>query len=162
MTTYYNNHDYACQTMEGRDRGAGKGGGPPRGGGTTLRPQHMQCQPGPAPGPGPGPVPRLQNIHQLHQQLQLQQQMSFQHQHYQQLQQQQQQHQQQQHQGPHVCYSTATLPASMAKSRARFMNLRDSVKKSPTKSTAKVTGPGGARLDHPWGKLSFDQVRESA
>ncbi|XP_031415385.1 discs large homolog 1-like protein isoform X21 [Clupea harengus] len=46
----------------------------------------------------------------------------------------------------------------MAKSRARFMNLRDSVKKSPTKSTAKVTGPGGARLDHPWGKLSFDQA----
>lgn len=37
-----------------------------------------------------------------------------------------------------VGYGSSMLPANSGKSKTKFLNLRDSVKKSPTKSTAKV------------------------
>uniref|UniRef100_A0AAZ3NQ53 Discs large homolog 1-like protein n=1 Tax=Oncorhynchus tshawytscha TaxID=74940 RepID=A0AAZ3NQ53_ONCTS len=118
MTTYYHNHEYCC---------GGPGG----------------CSP---------------SLGVLQHQQQLQQQAL---QHYQQLQQQQQHHLYHHHpppqmqqtpllnrhpllspqlplQSPQRNYSSCTLPASMSKSRVKFTNLRDSMKKSPTKSKAKV------------------------
>lgn len=49
---------------------------------------------------------------------------------------------QQQALGFHTSFSSSTLPAS-SKHRGKFTNLRDSVKKSPTKSTAKVKAASG-------------------
>ncbi|TRY95832.1 hypothetical protein DNTS_024675, partial [Danionella cerebrum] len=40
-----------------------------------------------------------------------------------------------------AAYTSCTLPLSVGKTRTRFLNLRDSVKKSPTKSTAKANPP---------------------
>lgn len=55
-------------------------------------------------------------------------------------------------------YSSCTLPAS-TKSRGKFTNLRDSVKKSPTKSTAKVRASSSALwLANSWGTFSLDKV----
>uniref|UniRef100_A0A4W3HQB6 Discs large MAGUK scaffold protein 1b n=2 Tax=Callorhinchus milii TaxID=7868 RepID=A0A4W3HQB6_CALMI len=55
-------------------------------------------------------------------------------------------------------YSSATLPASSAKHRGKFTNLRDSVKKSPTKSTAKVKVTSGWWSDSSWSTRSFDKA----
>lgn len=55
-----------------------------------------------------------------------------------------------------VCYNSCTLPLNIGKTRTKFLNLRDSVKKSPTKSTAKVSGPG-ERFSF-WSSVSFDKV----
>lgn len=56
-------------------------------------------------------------------------------------------------------FTTCTVPAS-CRARSRFLNLRDSVKKSPTKSTAKVVGscPTARQPQIPWVPFSFDQV----
>lgn len=64
---------------------------------------------------------------------------------------------------PQTAYSSCTLPANAGKTKAKFLNLRDSVKKSPTKSTAKVTVPGErfpGRAELLRAELLFDKVRE--
>lgn len=58
-----------------------------------------------------------------------------------------------------ICYNSCTLPLNIGKTRTKFLNLRDSVKKSPTKSTAKVSGPG-ERFSL-WSSVSFDKVSYS-
>lgn len=58
-------------------------------------------------------------------------------------------------------YSSCTLPSNIAKTRTKFLNLRDSVKKSPTKSTAKSGGSGerfSGRVDTLWASVSFEKV----
>ncbi|MGH0121213.1 UNVERIFIED_CONTAM: hypothetical protein FKN15_071553 [Acipenser sinensis] len=55
-------------------------------------------------------------------------------------------------------YSSSTLPVSLSKNRGKFTNLRDSVKKSPTKSTAKVKATSGWCSDRSWSTLSFDKA----
>lgn len=65
---------------------------------------------------------------------------------------------QQQHFTTHKYYSSATLPVSSTKHRSKFTNLRDSVKKSPTKSTAKVKATSGWWSDSSWSTGSFDKV----
>lgn len=55
-----------------------------------------------------------------------------------------------------ICYNSYTLPLNIGKTRTKFLNLRDSVKKSPTKSTAKVSGPED-RFSL-WPSVSFDKV----
>ncbi|RXN23346.1 discs large -like protein [Labeo rohita] len=55
-----------------------------------------------------------------------------------------------------ICYNSCTLPLNIGKTRTKFLNLRDSVKKSPTKSTAKVSGTG-ERFSI-WPSVSFDKV----
>lgn len=54
-------------------------------------------------------------------------------------------------------YSSSTLPAS-SKSKGKFNNLRDSVKKSPTRSTAKVKATSGWWSDGSWSNYSFVKV----
>ncbi|XP_010890390.1 discs large homolog 1-like protein isoform X25 [Esox lucius] len=65
-------------------------------------------------------------------------------------------------------YTSCTLPAS-CKARSRFINLRDSVKKSPTKSTAKFNGCTAGTLKPnvglgpqvsrvPWVPFSFEKA----
>ncbi|XP_036410254.1 discs large homolog 1-like protein isoform X11 [Megalops cyprinoides] len=64
-------------------------------------------------------------------------------------------------QAPRRCYVSCTLPSSAAKARGKFTNLRDSVKKSPTKSTAKVgatSGAGGWRAEGSWAARSFEKA----
>lgn len=61
-----------------------------------------------------------------------------------------------------VCYSSSTVPSHPGKSRTKFVNLRDSVKKSPTKSTAKVSGSVQnfpIREHLLWNSVSFEKVR---
>lgn len=73
--------------------------------------------------------------------------------------QQQQQMTQPQVQASLSTFTSCTVPASF-RARSRFLNLRDSVKKSPTKSNAKVgfsyhtTG----RPEIPWVPFSFSKV----
>lgn len=55
---------------------------------------------------------------------------------------------------PPVRASLSTVPAS-CRIRSRFLNLRDSVKKSPTRSTAKVN-IGGSQI--PWVPFAFSKV----
>lgn len=58
-------------------------------------------------------------------------------------------------------YSSCTLPSNIAKTRTKFLNLRDSVKKSPTKSTAKSSGSGerfSGRVDTLRALVSFEKV----
>ncbi|XP_037403622.1 discs large homolog 1-like protein isoform X13 [Pygocentrus nattereri] len=60
-----------------------------------------------------------------------------------------------------ACYSSCTLPANAGKTKAKFLNLRDSVKKSPTKSTAKVSVPGErflSRAELLRAELSFNKA----
>lgn len=58
-------------------------------------------------------------------------------------------------------FTTCTVPAS-CRARSRFLNLRDSVKKSPTKSTAKVVGgcptARQQRQQLPWVPLTGNKV----
>lgn len=54
-------------------------------------------------------------------------------------------------------FSSSTLPAS-AKHRGKFVNLRDSVKKSPTKSTAKVKAASGWVSDGSCSNCSLGKV----
>ncbi|KTG41742.1 hypothetical protein cypCar_00010142 [Cyprinus carpio] len=55
-------------------------------------------------------------------------------------------------------YSSCTLPVS-TKTRGKFTNLRDSVKKSPTKSTAKVRASSSALwLANSWGTFSLEKA----
>lgn len=56
-------------------------------------------------------------------------------------------------------FTACTVPAS-CRARSRFLNLRDSVKKSPTKSTAKVVGrsPASCRPQISWVPFSFSKV----
>lgn len=56
-------------------------------------------------------------------------------------------------------FTTCTVPAS-CRARSRFLNLRDSVKKSPTKSTAKVVGgcPTARQQQLPWVPLTGNKV----
>ncbi|XP_059419962.1 discs large homolog 1-like protein isoform X12 [Carassius carassius] len=58
-----------------------------------------------------------------------------------------------------ICYNSCTLPLNIAKTRTKFLNLRDSVKKSPTKSTARVSGPED-RFSL-WPSVSFDKANPS-
>ncbi|XP_036373184.1 disks large homolog 1 isoform X13 [Megalops cyprinoides] len=74
-----------------------------------------------------------------------------------QRQQQQQQLSHQSLQSSHRYYSSCTLPVS-SKSRGKFTNLRDSVKKSPTKSTAKVNSTSAWWSDSSWATLSFEKA----
>lgn len=53
-------------------------------------------------------------------------------------------------------FSSSTLPGS---SRGKFVNLRDSVKKSPTKSTAKVKAASGWVSDGSCSNGSLEKVR---
>ncbi|XP_034470196.1 discs large homolog 1-like protein isoform X18 [Hippoglossus hippoglossus] len=78
--------------------------------------------------------------------------------------------QQQQHQPkpPQVqaslsTFTACTVPAS-CRARSRFLNLRDSVKKSPTKSTAKVISSSYAanRTEIPWVPFAFSKQAEAA
>ena len=73
-------------------------------------------------------------------------------------------HRQQQASRPQVQASLASftacaVPAS-CRARSRFLNLRDSVKKSPTKSTAKVVNSSHAanRPEIPWVPFAFSKV----
>nr|XP_046155997.1 discs large homolog 1-like protein isoform X5 [Oncorhynchus gorbuscha] len=120
-----------------------------------------------------------------HQQMQLQHQQQRQQQalqHYQQLQQQQQHHLYHHHPPPQMQQTpqlnrrpllspqlplqssqrnySSTLPASMSKSRVKFTNLRDSMKKSPTKSKAKVRAThrqsGWCSDNSPWASMSLE------
>ncbi|XP_045063680.1 discs large homolog 1-like protein isoform X5 [Coregonus clupeaformis] len=63
--------------------------------------------------------------------------------------------------GSSVNYSSCTLPASMSKSRGKFTNLRDSVRKSPTKSKAKIRAThrqsGWWSDNTPWATLSLEK-----
>lgn len=52
-------------------------------------------------------------------------------------------------------FTACTVPAS-CRARSRFLNLRDSVKKSPTKSTAKVLK--SSRKEIPWVPFTYSQV----
>lgn len=56
-------------------------------------------------------------------------------------------------------FTACTVPAS-CRARSRFLNLRDSVKRSPTKSTAKVVNSSQAanRPQVPWVPFTFCQV----
>lgn len=54
-------------------------------------------------------------------------------------------------------FSSCTLPVS-AKNRGKFVNLRDSVKKSPTKSTAKVKAASGWVSDGSCSNCSLGKV----
>lgn len=56
-------------------------------------------------------------------------------------------------------FTACTVPAS-CRARSRFLNLRDSVKKSPTKSTAKVVSSihAASRPEIPWVPFSFSKV----
>lgn len=54
-------------------------------------------------------------------------------------------------------FSSSTLPVS-SKHRGKFTNLRDSVKKSPTKSTAKVKAASGWVSDGSCSNCSLDKV----
>lgn len=54
-------------------------------------------------------------------------------------------------------FSSSTLPVS-AKHRGKFVNLRDSVKKSPTKSTAKVKAASGWVSDGSCSNCSLGKV----
>ncbi|XP_038672347.1 disks large homolog 1 isoform X21 [Scyliorhinus canicula] len=65
---------------------------------------------------------------------------------------------QQQHLTAHKYYTSATLPVSSTKHRSKFTNLRDSVKKSPTKSTAKVKATSGWWSDSSRSTRSFDKI----
>lgn len=58
----------------------------------------------------------------------------------------------------HKSFSSSTLPAS-SKHRGKFTNLRDSVKKSPTKSTAKVKAASGWVSDGACSNCSLEKVR---
>ncbi|KAG7456907.1 hypothetical protein MATL_G00240910 [Megalops atlanticus] len=65
-------------------------------------------------------------------------------------------------QAPRRCYVSCTLPTSAAKARGKFTNLRDSVKKSPTKSTAKVgAAAGGWRAEGSWAARSFEKQTDA-
>lgn len=57
----------------------------------------------------------------------------------------------------HASCSPTALPTS-AKHRGKFTNLRDSVKKSPTKSTAKVKAGSGWWSDSSWSSSSYEKV----
>ncbi|KAJ8418911.1 hypothetical protein AAFF_G00004100 [Aldrovandia affinis] len=149
MTTYYHNHEHCCGPVEGCPGNGGMAGSQTR---TLQRLHHSQCQ--------LSPLQRPQHQHQPphHQQPLL-------HQQQQQQQQQQPLHHQQPNllplQTPHRYYSSCTLPSSSSssKSRGKFTNLRDSVKKSPTKSTAKVNATNSWWSDSSWAALSFDKPR---
>lgn len=56
-------------------------------------------------------------------------------------------------------FTACAVPAS-CRARSRFLNLRDSVKRSPTKSTAKVVNSGHAanRPEIPWVPFAFSKV----
>ncbi|XP_043558415.1 discs large homolog 1-like protein isoform X7 [Chiloscyllium plagiosum] len=68
---------------------------------------------------------------------------------------------QQQHLTAPKYYTSATLPVPSTKHRGKFTNLRDSVKKSPTKSTAKVKATSGWWSDSTWSTRSFDKQIEA-
>ncbi|XP_045062131.1 discs large homolog 1-like protein isoform X10 [Coregonus clupeaformis] len=187
MTTYYPIHEYGSKAPNGSgERGPGKVTCQPR---VNLNLQESLAHLHPL---------QRQHAIELHQQQQMQQQEHMQHQQMQQqqmqhlqmqqqqihqqkqqMQQQQLQQQQLQHQ-PYrppqhpqahtslATFTSCTLPAS-CKARSRFINLRDSVKKSPTKSTAKVIegiggtlrpdmglGSHGSRV--PWVPFSFEKA----
>lgn len=62
-----------------------------------------------------------------------------------------------------ACYGSSMLPTNTGKSRTKFLNLRDSVKKSPTKSTAKASSPvqSFSIREHPlWTSVAFEKVCE--
>lgn len=65
---------------------------------------------------------------------------------------------QQQALGFHTSFSSSTLPAA-SKHRGKFTNLRDSVKKSPTKSTAKVKAASGWVSDGSCSNCYLEKVR---
>lgn len=56
-------------------------------------------------------------------------------------------------------FTACTVPAS-CRARRRFLTLRDSVRKSPTKSTAKVVGgcPTARQQQIPWAPFSCNKV----
>nr|XP_029497917.1 discs large homolog 1-like protein isoform X4 [Oncorhynchus nerka] len=180
MTTYFTMHEYGSKAPNGSgERGPGKVSCQPR---VNLNLQESLAHLHPL---------QRQHAIELHQQQQQQEHMQQQqlqhhqmqqqqiHQQKQQMQQQQLQQQQLQHQ-PYrppqhppahsslATFTSCTLPAS-CKARSRFINLRDSVKKSPTKSTAKVIGGIGGTLrpdmglcSHgsrvPWVPFSFEKA----
>ncbi|KAM7160689.1 disks large homolog 1 isoform 17-T20 [Macrochelys suwanniensis] len=67
---------------------------------------------------------------------------------------------QQQALGVHKSVSSATLPVSSIH-RGKFTNLRDSVKKSPTKSTAKVRASSGWCSNGSWPNCSLEKPTEA-
>lgn len=151
MTTYCNNHEYCC--------GA-----------------YMECRTGEMEVANCNHPRMQQRVGHVHSTLtrtprQLVQQPQFHHNFHHHL------HQQQQQPAPHLSqptllnfqqtslesrrvpqYSSCTLPVS-TKTRGKFTNLRDSVKKSPTKSTAKVRASSSALwLANSWGTFSLEKV----
>ncbi|KAK3534307.1 hypothetical protein QTP86_014227 [Hemibagrus guttatus] len=63
-----------------------------------------------------------------------------------------------------VCYSTSMPPTNSGKSKTKFLNLRDSVKKSPTKSTAKVSSSvqNFSIREHPlWNSVAFEKQTDA-
>ncbi|XP_073707452.1 disks large homolog 1 isoform X6 [Garra rufa] len=157
MTTYCNNHEYCC--------GA-----------------YVDCRTGVAEVANCNHPRMQQRVGHVHSTLtrtprQLVQQPQFHHHFHHHLHHQQQQQQQQHQLPPHLSqptllnfqqapvesrrvpqYSSCTLPAS-TKSRGKFTNLRDSVKKSPTKSTAKVRASSSALwLANSWGTFSVEKA----
>ncbi|XP_029559938.1 discs large homolog 1-like protein isoform X17 [Salmo trutta] len=189
MTTYYPMHEYGSKAPNGSgERGPGKVSCQPR---VNLNLQESLAHLHPLQRQHAIELHQQQQMqqqeHMQHQQMQQQQlqhhQMQQQqiHQQKQQMQQQQLQQQQLQHQpyrppqhppAQHLpahsslaTFTSCTLPAS-CKARSRFINLRDSVKKSPTKSTAKVIGGIGGTLRPdmglgsrvPWVPFSFEQA----
>lgn len=62
-----------------------------------------------------------------------------------------------------LCYNSPMLPTNTGKNKTKFLNLRDSVKKSPTKSTAKVSSSvqSFSIREHPlWTPVAFQKVCE--
>ncbi|XP_028856833.1 disks large homolog 1 isoform X4 [Denticeps clupeoides] len=112
-------------------------------------------------------VQQQQQQPQIHQQHSSQHQVRHQHQIHQQRSSQDQVHQLLQHhthsaQLPlHNChryYSSCTLPAT-SRNKGKFTNLRDSVKKSPTKSKAKVEASADVLWpSSSWGSLAFEKA----
>ncbi|XP_072555601.1 discs large homolog 1-like protein isoform X12 [Paramormyrops kingsleyae] len=154
MTTHCRKHEYCCASVEG---GAGGTGATDGRRGMTQRLLHSQShnallQKQPAHHQHQARHHsrhrnQNQNSHQNHEQSPDQ----FQHRRH------QEQASHQSLQNSHRHYSSCTLPAT-AKSRGKFTNLRDSVRKSPTKSTAKVQASSIGWSDCSWATLSLEKV----
>ncbi|XP_041119364.1 discs large homolog 1-like protein isoform X23 [Polyodon spathula] len=119
---------------------------------TTYYPNHEYCCGAPEGCDGMGSVVHFSSKPRMHPRLQYPQPQS------QPLPQQQQQQNHHQPLSTHRYYSCSTLPVSSSKNRGKFINLRDSVKKSPTKSTAKVKATSSWFSDSSWSTLSFDKA----
>lgn len=130
MTTHYPRQDYSSKTTNGPERGTGK---PPSHSQVAIDLQESLAHLHPL---------QRQHAIELHRQQQQQQFTSL-----------NQPQPQPKVQASLATFTACTVPAS-CRARSRFLNLRDSVKKSPAKTTAKV----GNRPGIPWVPFDFNKV----